>query len=146
MSSASSAFDGAAFHCYGGDVSGQTTFHNAYPSKNIYFTECSGTYGSDWWSDLKWNVDHITAGAVENWARTALLWNIALDGNGNPHLPSQQPCGTAGCRPIATVNSDGSYSLNQECNGSIAAVLECIIDDPVRLQPRSGRSRCEPPR
>ena len=119
MSSAGSAFDGAAFHCYGGDVTGQTTFHNAYPSKNVYFTECTGTYGSDWWSDLKWNVDHITAGAVENWARTALLWNIALDGNGNPHLPSQTPCGSAGCRPLAPVNSDGSYSLNQECRASL---------------------------
>jgi len=22
-------------------------------SKEIYFTECSGTYGTDWWSDMK---------------------------------------------------------------------------------------------
>ncbi|KAI0027735.1 glycoside hydrolase [Vararia minispora EC-137] len=110
----SNAFNGVAFHCYGGSVSNQDAFHNAYPNKEIYFTECTGTYGSDWWSDIKWNVDHITAGAIEHNARTALLWNIALDGNGNPHLPSQTPCGSAGCRPIATVNSDGSYSVNQE--------------------------------
>ncbi|KZV72582.1 glycoside hydrolase family 30 protein [Peniophora sp. CONT] len=117
MKNAESSFDGAAFHCYATDgvsATAQTTFHNAYSSKNVYFTECSGTYGSDWWSDIKWNVDQLTAGSVENWAKTVLFWNIALDGSGNPHIPTQTPCGSAGCRPIATVNSDGSYSLNQE--------------------------------
>ena len=24
-----------------------------YFSQDIYFTECSGTVGSDWWSDIK---------------------------------------------------------------------------------------------
>ena len=64
------AFAGVAFHCYAGSVSGQDTFHNQAPSKvgsykaislndihlrfqEIYFTECSGTFGSDWWTDIK---------------------------------------------------------------------------------------------
>lgn len=34
-------------------MSQQDTFHTAYPQKEIYFTECSGTQGSDWWSDIK---------------------------------------------------------------------------------------------
>ena len=34
-------------------MSNQDTFYNAYPNKEIYFTECSGTMGSDWWSDIK---------------------------------------------------------------------------------------------
>ena len=45
----------------GGDVSNQDAFHNAFPNKEIYFTECTGTYGSDWWGDIKWNVDHMWA-------------------------------------------------------------------------------------
>ena len=70
MTNAGNAFSGVAFHCYAGDVSQQDTFHNAFPNKvqwyfdvfnsysqvtpqEIYFTECSGTYGSDWWSDMK---------------------------------------------------------------------------------------------
>lgn len=53
MEQAPNAFAGVAFHCYSGDVEDQDTFHTAYPGKEIYFTECTGTYGSDWWSDIK---------------------------------------------------------------------------------------------
>ena len=42
------------------------------------------------------------------------MWNLALDGFGNPKLPGTQSCGK-GCRPVVTVSSDGSYSFNQEC-------------------------------
>lgn len=59
MQQASSAFAGVAFHCYAGGVASQDTFHNAFPDKEIYFTECSGTMGSDWWSDIKWNMDNL---------------------------------------------------------------------------------------
>jgi hypothetical protein len=31
----------------------QQAFTNAYPSKELYFTECAGTLGTDWWSDIK---------------------------------------------------------------------------------------------
>ena len=53
MKSASSAFAGAAFHCYDGNVAQQDAFHSAYPGKEIYFTECTGQYGTDYWSDIK---------------------------------------------------------------------------------------------
>ena len=53
MQDAPNAFAGVSFHCYSGSVSQQDTFHSAYPTKEIYFTECSGTQGSDWWSDIK---------------------------------------------------------------------------------------------
>lgn len=42
------------------------------------------------------------------------MWNLALDGNGSPKLPGTASCSTA-CRAVVTVNSDGSYTLNQEC-------------------------------
>ncbi|KAJ3488425.1 hypothetical protein NLI96_g2859 [Meripilus lineatus] len=135
MQQASSAFAGVAFHCYGGSVSNQDTFHNSYPSKEILFTECSGTMGSDWWSDIKvcleldsifprlliivfnshkqWNLDNIYIGAVEHNARAALEWNIALDGNGQPELPGSNSCNSPPCRGIVTI-SGTSYTLNQE--------------------------------
>ena len=50
---ASDAFAGVAFHCYVGQVSDQDTFHNNFPDKEIYFTECSGVLGSDFWNDLQ---------------------------------------------------------------------------------------------
>ena len=53
MEDAESAFSGVSFHCYSGNVSEQNIFHTAYPTKEIYFNECTGTQGSDWWSDIK---------------------------------------------------------------------------------------------
>ncbi|KAI5114826.1 hypothetical protein M0805_000414, partial [Coniferiporia weirii] len=44
---ASDAFTGVAFHCYAGNVGQQDDFHNAFPNKGLYFTECTGTVGSD---------------------------------------------------------------------------------------------------
>ncbi|KAJ7907646.1 glucan endo-1,6-beta-glucosidase [Mycena leptocephala] len=113
MQADGSAFDGVAFHCYSGSVSNQDSFHSVFPSKNIYFTECSGTIGSDWWSDIKWYMDNLWIGSLEHYSQSGLMFNIALDGNGNPMLPGTNSCGS-GCRPLVTVNSDGSYSYNQE--------------------------------
>ncbi|KAJ7153355.1 glycoside hydrolase family 30 protein [Mycena filopes] len=107
------SYDGVAFHCYAGSVSNQDSFHNAFPTKNIYFTECSGTYGSDWWSDIKWYMDNLWIGSLEHNAEVGLMYNLALDGSGHPTLPGTNSC-ASGCRPIVTVNSDGSFSYNQE--------------------------------
>ncbi|TEB21233.1 glycoside hydrolase [Coprinellus micaceus] len=108
------ALSGIAFHCYAGSVKNQELFHSTRPNHDIYFTECSGTYGSDWWSDIKWYMDNLWVGSVERFARTGLMWNIALDGSGNPKYPGTDSCGGPGCRPLVTVNNDGSYTFNQE--------------------------------
>ncbi|KAI0632331.1 glycoside hydrolase [Trametes polyzona] len=113
MNDGASAFAGVGFHCYSGGVAQQDAFHYAYPKKAILFTECSGTYGSDWWSDLKWYMDNIFIGSIEHNSHTGLMWNLALDGNGQPMLPGTNSCSPP-CRPVVTVNSDGSWSVNQE--------------------------------
>lgn len=53
MQQASDAFDGVSFHCYAGGFEDQSEFTSQFPQKEVYFTECSGTIGSDWWSDIK---------------------------------------------------------------------------------------------
>ncbi|KAH9889777.1 glycoside hydrolase [Cubamyces lactineus] len=113
MDDASSAFSGVAFHCYAGNFTQQDSFHNAFPSKEIYFTECTGEYGSDWWSDIKWYMENIFIGSVTHSSKNGLMWNLALDGNGNPKLPGTSSCGTP-CRPVVQVNSDGSFMYHQE--------------------------------
>ncbi|KAJ6592380.1 glycoside hydrolase superfamily [Mycena capillaripes] len=118
-------YDGVAFHCYAGSVGNQDQFHNSFPNKNVYFTECSGTYGSDWWTDIKWYMDNLWIGSLEHWAGVGLMYNIALDGNGNPLLPGTNSC-VGGCRPLVTVNGDGSFSYNQEFY-SIAHASKAII-------------------
>jgi len=68
---------------------------------------------SDWWSDIKWWMDNLYVGATEYFASTVLLWNIALEGSGQPEMPGSTSCVTP-CRGIVTINSNGSYYLNQE--------------------------------
>ncbi|KAF8736263.1 hypothetical protein AX14_000575 [Amanita brunnescens Koide BX004] len=119
------AFSGAAFHCYSGTVSDQTAFHAIFPNKEVYFTECTGVFGSEWWNDVQWYMNNIFIGSLQNWARAALMWNLALDGSGNPKLPGTSSCGT-GCRPVVTVNSDGGYSFNQEF-WSMAQASKAIV-------------------
>ncbi len=102
---------GVAWHCYGGDVSAQSTVHDAYPDKDAYFSECSGGEWSPKFADnLKWFVQTLIIGATRNWARGVLLWNLALNENYGPHLGG---CGN--CRGVVTINSvTGKYTRNVE--------------------------------
>ncbi|KAK2465514.1 hypothetical protein APHAL10511_002406 [Amanita phalloides] len=114
MQDAGDAFDGIAFHCYRGNVAQQDIFIQQFPDKEIYFTECSGTFGSDWWKDIKWYMDQIFIGSLEHNSRSGLMWNIALDRYGEPKLPGSNSCGGPGCRGIVQIDDDGSYAVNQE--------------------------------
>ncbi|KAF9221819.1 glycoside hydrolase family 30 protein [Gyrodon lividus] len=113
MQQAESAFDGVSFHCYEGSVSDQAEFTSQYPNKEVFFTECSGTLGSDWWSDIKWYMDNLFIGSLAYGSSTGLMWNLALDGNGNPILSGSNSC-SGGCRGVVQINSNGSWSVNQE--------------------------------
>jgi glucosylceramidase len=112
-SSAARYVSGTAYHCYFGDPSAMTALHNEYPSKDIYFTECSGSQSSDpanTFSDtLKWHARNLIIGATRNWAKTVVNWNIALDPSGGPHVGG---CST--CTPVLTINPDGTVTRNAE--------------------------------
>ena len=101
LSSAAAPFlAGTSFHCYGGDVSAQSAVHAAHPDKDIWFTECSGTVGSNFAGDLVWNTEKLLIGATRNWARGVSLWNLALDQNSGP---TNGGCTT--CRGIVTIDT-----------------------------------------
>ncbi|KAH6908492.1 glycoside hydrolase superfamily [Coprinopsis sp. MPI-PUGE-AT-0042] len=137
-----------AFHCYEGSVSNQDAYRSRYPNKEIYFTECTGTYGSDWWSDIKtvcpWFIFRLNGSLIDDRLKQGLLWNIALDGSGNPKTPGTDSCGGPGCRPLVTVNGDGGYSLNQDFY-AMAQLSKAVIprDDGWALRAvafRTGRT------
>jgi len=94
---------GSSFHCYGGSVDAQSEVKQAYPSKDIWFTECTGTVGSSFAGDLVWNAENLLIGATRNWARGVTLWNLALDQNSGP-----QNGGCANCRGVVTVDAGAS--------------------------------------
>ena len=99
-SSASLYVAGSSFHCYNGDVSAQSAMKTAYPGKDIWFTECSGTVGSNFAGDLVWNSQNLLIGATRNWARSISLWNLALDQNSGPTNG-----GCLNCRGVVTVDT-----------------------------------------
>ncbi|HEX5026492.1 MAG TPA: glycoside hydrolase family 30 beta sandwich domain-containing protein [Agriterribacter sp.] len=79
--------DGAAFHLYAGDISALSQVHMAYPDKNLYFTEqWIGAPGS-LKSDIGWHIKNVIIGAMRNWCRVALEWNLAANSSLEPHTP-----------------------------------------------------------
>jgi glucosylceramidase len=104
---------GVAFHCYSGDPSAMTAFHNAYPKLKIIMDECSGSQSgnpADTFSDtLKWHSRNLELGSTRNWSGTVINWNLALDPSGGPHVGG---CGT--CTGIITVGPGTTVTRNAE--------------------------------
>lgn len=108
--------DGMAWHHYGGDVSAQTTVHNAYPTKGTYFTE--GAIGE--WMHPEGDFDgvlfssaNLLIDTTRNWAKCVVLWNMVLHELYNGPV-NGQGCDT--CFGVVSVNSvtkaitkNGSY-------------------------------------
>ena len=98
---AASAAGGIAIHCYGGSVTAQTELHNRFPDKDIWLTECSG---GDWQKGkLLEEQTRLIIGATRNWAKSVVLWNLALNQNHEPYLG-----GCTTCRGVITVNDSAS--------------------------------------
>jgi glucosylceramidase len=114
---ASSYTPGIAWHCYAGSASAMTTFHNSYPSKDTYQTECSGgTWQGAIWPNGFQDTMELAINDARNWSKTVVLWNMALDPNGNPNLGTANSCTT--CRGVVTINqSNGSVTYNSDYYG-----------------------------
>src|SRR3569833_990498 len=104
---ANSYTDGSAFHLYAGSISTMTRVHNAYPNKNIYFTEQFIGGPGNFGGDFDWHMNNIIIGSPQNWGRVALEWNLASDPNFNPHTAG----GCSTCMGAVTV-SGSSYTKN----------------------------------
>lgn len=92
---------GTATHCYGGAVSAQSELHDRFPGKGIWLTECSG---GEWQKGkLLEQQARLLIGATRQWAKSVLLWNLALNQNHGPFLG-----GCTDCRGVITVKEDSS--------------------------------------
>ncbi len=105
--SANQYIAGTAWHMYSGDASRQTTVHNAYPNKDAWFTEGSGWHGSadaysKYFSDtMDWHMQNIFMASIQNWAKSVVNWNMALNSTGGP--------GLGGCLLDATRATNPGY-------------------------------------
>ncbi|WP_281884628.1 RICIN domain-containing protein [Paenibacillus sp. YYML68] len=104
-SSASTHVSGSAFHYYSALThSNLTTLHNQYPNKDIWFTEGgSGTWiGGGTNKGMFQDLMMHTIRFPRNWAKSYIMWNIALDQNSGPALHGID----ATNRGLLTIRSD----------------------------------------
>ena len=79
---------GAAYHNYGGDKSELLNVHNKYPDKELIFTETSiGTWndGRNLSVRLMEDMEDVALGAVNNWCKAVIVWNLMLDTDLGPN-------------------------------------------------------------
>jgi len=81
---------GIATHCYGGSATAQDELHQRFPSKEIWMTECSG---GDWQKGkvLQQQVQ-LVINVTRHWAKSVILWNLALNQNHEPYLGGCTTC------------------------------------------------------
>jgi len=94
--------DGSGFHLYGGKIEALTEVHNAFPNKNLYFTEQSITDLSDG-MDVAKPEAWVVIGATRNWSKNVLLWNLAADPQYGPHTNDG---GCTQCQGAITLDGD----------------------------------------
>jgi glucosylceramidase len=101
--------DGSGFHLYLGKISALTEVHDAFPEKNIYFTEQMVIPDSRRATQsIAEPVARLIIGAPENWSRTVLLWNLAADAHNGPHTPDG---GCPVCTGALTIEGDSVKRL-----------------------------------
>ncbi len=91
--------DGVAWHGYAGTPDAISRVHQAFPDKNHYWTEggpdiSRPDYATDW---AHWS--HVFTGALRNWSRCIVGWNLLLDEKGKPNI------GPFSCGGLVTVDS-----------------------------------------
>lgn len=126
--------DGSAFHLYAGPIDTLSTVHNAYPDKNIYFTEQWVGSKSNFADNLPWHVRTLLIGATRNWARTVLEWNLAADPQQNPHTPG----GCTECRGALTL--DGNSVTREDAYYIIAHASKFARPGSVRIQSTASKT------
>ncbi len=96
---------GSGFHLYEGEISALTEVHNAFPDKSLYFTEqmVIEEIHDGKQRPVSDPVARVVIGAMRNWSKTVLLWNLAADEHFGPHTDDG---GCPVCQGAITIEGD----------------------------------------
>ncbi len=131
---------GVAFHCYAGEPGAQQVVADAFPTHEVWMTECSGgNWSPDFGDNLRWNAHHLLIGNLRSSGSSLLLWNLVLDPS---HGPTNGGCGN--CRGVMTVDpTTGQTAYNVEYY-VLGQLTEAVVPGAVRLGSTSyGAGRVE---
>ena len=93
------AIDGVAFHGYQGEASMMTLLRDRHPTIHVYWTEGGPDLGPGYLTDwCRWG--ETFTGALRNWARCIVGWNLASDEQGGPNI------GPFSCAGMVTVQQE----------------------------------------
>ncbi|HEY0273341.1 MAG TPA: glycoside hydrolase family 30 beta sandwich domain-containing protein, partial [Chitinophaga sp.] len=120
--------DGSAFHLYGGKIEAMSEVHNAFPDKNLYFTEQWIGAPGHLKRDLDDHIRQLTIGASRNWARTVLEWNLAADPQQRPHTDRG---GCNGC--LGAITLDASNVVRNPAYYIIGHASKFVLPGSVRI-------------
>jgi glucosylceramidase len=121
--------DGSGFHLYGGTVDAMTQVHNAFPAKNIYFTEQAIIPRRDSQTlEISKPVAEVIIGVSRNWSKNILLWNLAADPNLGPHTNNG---GCDVCEGAVTI--DGSEYTRNLAYYTLAHASKFVRPGSVRI-------------
>lgn len=121
--------DGTGFHLYGGTVAAFDQVHDAFPNKNLYFTEQSITERRSGGSfNIAKPVSWVVIGATRHWSKNVLLWNLAADPQAGPHTNDG---GCTGCYGALTI--DGNKVKRNVAYYTIAQVSKFVPHGSVRI-------------
>ncbi len=125
--------DGSAFHLYGGSIDALTPVHEAYPDKNLYFTEQWVGAPGKLAGDLAWHVRTLIIGATRNWCRTVLEWNLAADPKNDPHT-------IGGCTQcLGTITIDGNLITRNPAYYILAHAAKFVRPGSIRIASNTSK-------
>ena len=117
---------GSGFHLYAGNITALSKVHDAFPDKNLYFTEMMVVTRNDF--NVANPEERIVIGALRNWSKNVILWNIAADPNNKPHTDNG---GCPSCQGAVTI--DGDVVGRNLAYYTIAHVAKFIPPGSVRI-------------
>lgn len=135
---ASQYIAGAAYHNYGGRVDELDRVHDAYPDKELVFSESTAGF----WNDgrnlearLIPDMREIALGTVNRNSRGAIIWNLMLDANRGPNRPG-------GCTTgFGAVDIDSTYTnITRNSFYYIMAHMSGVVDSEAVRVASSGYS------
>jgi len=121
---------GSGFHLYEGEITALTQVHDAYPQKNLYFTEqmVVDEHG-DPRLHIAAPVARLMVGAPRNWSRNVLLWNLAADPEFKPHTDNG---GCPVCEGAITI--DGNNVTRNLAYYTVAHAAKFVPPGSVRIR------------
>ncbi len=120
--------DGTAFHMYEGKVNAISEVKKAHPDKNLYFTEQWVGAPGNFPVDLRWHVRTLIIGAVRNWCKNVIEWNLAAD-------PKQDPHTDGGCTEcLGAITIEGNSVIRNPAYYIIAHASKFVNPGSVRLK------------